>query len=75
MKEFRVLAAALGMILISLIVSGVRSVVVMSESATFDIYDDSEKLVALTFDDGPKEGKTEPLLDMLNEKGVHATFL
>ena len=46
----------------------------MSESATFDIYDDSEKLVALTFDDGPKEGKTEPLLDMLNEKGVHATF-
>ena len=48
--------------------------VVMSESATFDIYDDSEKLVALTFDDGPKEGKTEPLLDMLNEKGVHATF-
>lgn len=42
MKEFRVLAAALGMILISLIVSGVRSVVVMSESATFDIYDDSE---------------------------------
>ena len=30
--------------------------------------------MALTFDDGPKEGKTEPLLDMLNEKGVHATF-
>lgn len=46
----------------------------MSESSTFDIYEDSEKLVALTFDDGPKGGKTEPLLDMLKEKGVHATF-
>lgn len=74
MKEFRVLAAALSMILISLLVSGARSVLAMSESSTFDIYEESERLVALTFDDGPKEGKTDVLLDMLKEKGVHATF-
>ena len=74
MKEFRVLAAALSMILISLLVSGARSVLAMSESSTFDIYEESERLVALTFDDGPKEGKTDALLDMLKEKGVHATF-
>ena len=69
MKEFRVLAAALSMILISLLVSGGRSVLAMSESSTFDIYEESERLVALTFDDGPKEGKTDALLDMLKEKG------
>lgn len=74
MKEFRVLAAALSMILISLAVSGARSVRAMSESSTFDIYEESERLVALTFDDGPKEGMTDALLDMLKEKGVHATF-
>ncbi len=74
MKESRVLAAALSMILISLLVSGARSVLAMSESSTFDIYEESERLVALTFDDGPKEGKTDALLDMLKEKGVHATF-
>ena len=74
MKEFRVLAAALCMLLVSLTVSGVRSVSATPESSTYDIYEDSEKLVALTFDDGPKEGKTDALLDMLKEKGVHATF-
>ena len=62
------------MLLVSLTVSGVRSVSATPESSTYDIYEDSEKLVALTFDDGPKEGKTDALLDMLKEKGVYATF-
>ena len=74
MKEFRVLAAALCMLLVSLTVSGVRSVSATPESSTYYIYEESERLVALTFDDGPKEGKTDALLDMLKEKGVHATF-
>ena len=74
MKEFRVLVVALCMLLLSLTVSGVRNVSATPESSTYDIYEESERLVALTFDDGPKEGKTDALLDMLKEKGVHATF-
>ncbi len=34
----------------------------------------SEKVVALTFDDGPKPGVTEPLLDILTHENVPATF-
>lgn len=34
----------------------------------------TEKVVALTFDDGPKPGVTEPLLDVLREERVPATF-
>ena len=33
-----------------------------------------EKLVALTFDDGPHSTYTKELLDGLRERGVHATF-
>lgn len=32
------------------------------------------KIVALTFDDGPWPGQTEPVLDILRAHGVHATF-
>lgn len=34
----------------------------------------SEKVVALTFDDGPKPGMTEPLLEILAKERVPATF-
>ncbi len=34
----------------------------------------TERVVALTFDDGPKPGMTEPLLDMLTNAHVTATF-
>lgn len=34
----------------------------------------SEKLIALTFDDGPSSATTPLLLDGLAERGVHATF-
>ena len=34
----------------------------------------SQKLVALTFDDGPNGQYTERLLDILHDKGVRATF-
>lgn len=33
-----------------------------------------EKLIALTFDDGPSHKNTPKLLDALAERGVHATF-
>ena len=32
------------------------------------------KYIALTFDDGPKEGTTDRLLDGLKERGASATF-
>ena len=34
----------------------------------------SPKYVAITFDDGPKQGTTDVLLEGLKERGVHATF-
>lgn len=34
----------------------------------------SEKLIALTFDDGPRRSTTSALLDGLAQRGVHATF-
>ncbi len=33
-----------------------------------------EKLVALTFDDGPWPGQTDKILEILEHEGVHATF-
>ena len=32
------------------------------------------RTVAITFDDGPRPGYVEPVLDILREKGVKATF-
>lgn len=32
------------------------------------------KTMYLTFDDGPKPGNTEAVLDLLKEQGIHATF-
>jgi len=34
----------------------------------------NERIVALTFDDGPDDKLTRPLLDLLDEKGAKATF-
>ena len=36
--------------------------------------DGKQKLIALTFDDGPRRSTTTALLDGLAERGVHATF-
>lgn len=73
MKEGYVLMGAMLLLLAALVVSGSRNAAAMTESSTFDIYEDSERLVALTFDDGPKAGKTDKMLDVLKEKGVKAT--
>ena len=35
---------------------------------------EQKKLVALTFDDGPTEGITDKVLDVLKENGVVASF-
>jgi len=53
----------------------------ISKSRTFQFFGDivprietRQKVVALTFDDGPTPGVTEEVLSVLNEEGVKATF-
>jgi len=53
----------------------------ISKSRTFQFFGDivpsintRQKVVALTFDDGPTPGVTEEILSILNEEGVKATF-
>jgi peptidoglycan/xylan/chitin deacetylase (PgdA/CDA1 family) len=53
----------------------------VSKSRTFQFFGDimprintREKVVALTFDDGPTPGATEEVLSILNEENVKATF-
>jgi peptidoglycan/xylan/chitin deacetylase (PgdA/CDA1 family) len=53
----------------------------LSRSWTFQVFGElharvetSEQVVALTFDDGPRSGQTEAVLDLLKRHGVKATF-
>jgi chitin deacetylase len=53
----------------------------LSNSRTFQLFGKlvaelpcSERLVALTLDDGPTREGTQPLLELLARHGVHATF-
>lgn len=62
MKKFRKLAAAF---LAVLMLVGALPV---SASA------DGDKLIALTFDDGPSSSNTARLLDGLKARGAHCTF-
>ena len=52
---------------------GALCVLEASEASLF-LRHGNGKTVALTFDDGPRLGYVEPLLDILREKGVRATF-
>lgn len=47
---------------------------VFHPSDYYPVTNPKEKYVAITFDDGPNPYTTPGLLDMLNEKGVKATF-
>ena len=53
----------------------------VSKSRTFQFFGEivprvetSQKVVALTFDDGPTREKTEEILQILHEENVRATF-
>ncbi len=39
------------------------------------VSEEAEKIVALTYDDGPSKVSTAALLDVLEKHGAHATFL
>ena len=62
MKSFRKLAAAF---LAALMLAGVMPL---------PAHADGDKLIALTFDDGPSGQNTARLLDGLKARGVHCTF-
>ncbi|NLX94137.1 MAG: polysaccharide deacetylase family protein [Clostridiales bacterium] len=47
----------------------------VSERAPFRMFGTEEKMIALTFDDGPRAEKTARLLDALDKVGGRATFL
>ena len=44
------------------------------EAELVSVFNQPEKIVFLTFDDGPTNSITPQILDVLKEKGVHATF-
>ena len=73
MKEFLALNFALILLLTALVGSMVKSVGDGTLTVSKQM-NDKEKVVALTFDDGPDSEKTEALLDMLKENQVPATF-
>lgn len=58
------------MVLLFLLLLGIAS---HSEALDF-LKNGNGKTVALTFDDGPRPGYVEPILGILREKGVRATF-
>ena len=58
------------MVLLFLLLLGIAS---PSEALDF-LKNGNGKTVALTFDDGPRPGYVEPILGILREKGVRATF-
>lgn len=67
MKERVRISAA---VLLFLLLLGIAS---PSEALDF-LKNGNGKTVALTFDDGPRPGYVEPILGILREKGVRATF-
>lgn len=60
-------------------VSGIRVAAITKEPGTatctrYNINAGEEKVIALTFDDGPSEAYTPEILDTLNANEAHATF-
>ena len=65
----------------ALLLTGSAVLFQVSKSRSFQFFgqlvsrvNTSEKVVALTFDDGPTQGATDEILKVLEEKKVKATF-
>ena len=69
MKGFYVMTAALVMILVSLLISTARNMSDAVATSSDGVSETGERLVALTFDDGPSEN-TERILEVLDQYGV-----
>ncbi len=68
-------------VLLVLVVGGAVALFQIADSRTFQFFggltarvDTSERVVALTFDDGPDPAGVRPVLDALAARGVKATF-
>lgn len=75
-KRIKLILILVGLLVLVVIVS-----FQISKSRTFQFFGElvprvntPQKLVALTFDDGPVPGSTEEILSILNEQGIKATF-
>jgi peptidoglycan-N-acetylglucosamine deacetylase len=69
------------LVIVVVVVVATTAAYKVSKSRTFQFFGEivsrvntREKVVALTFDDGPTPGVTEEVLSILNEAGVKATF-
>ena len=51
-----------------------ETMLVMRDEVTAQMPEEIQKEIAITFDDGPKRGTTDVLLDGLKERNVSATF-
>ena len=51
-----------------------ETMLVMRDEVTTQMSEEIQKEIAITFDDGPKRGTTDVLLDGLKERNVSATF-
>lgn len=69
------------LVAVALCLAGAVLVWQVSKSRTFQVFgvivprvNTSQRIIALTFDDGPTRGGTEAVLEALSEKNVKATF-
>jgi len=69
----RLLILPIGMLTLALCLAGSRREAAVPAEGTAAL-PAGEKYVALTFDDGPRQGTTDRLLDGLKQRGVKATF-
>lgn len=71
----------LAAVFVLVVLGGAAALWQLSKSRTFQLFgrivprvETSQRLVALTFDDGPTPGATAEVLRLLRERGVRATF-
>ena len=72
--------AVIGVVIASVMIAGVV-LRALAKSTTFQLFarpvahvETTDSIVALTFDDGPRDGSADSLLGILRSRGVHATF-
>lgn len=73
-REWRILVLALLGLICSVLPFLWYGLACLRQQAVPAMAPETPKLLALTFDDGPRRSTTSALLDGLSQRGVHATF-
>lgn len=73
-RAFRALALFLALLALPCLWPGPAAERAMPADAPADVIQEQPKLIALTFDDGPRRSTTTQLLDGLAQRGAKATF-